>query len=250
MIHRDCVAGCARAVPCTPHTHAAQSIKIRRYVACCFLRSLAHQSAEKKVALCRHGAVAALQRAMHVFRAVARVQTVAISCLHVLAFVEANRAEIGGRQCIALVVSSSPYAIYAATQKTQPARAPSSMPNALVCVEANRTGGDDEKRRGGASRCEFSCCCWRLNAHTHARCAQVNALRTHEGDGVLVLCGCRLLQMIALNDAFKLPLLEEGAVAAVFRCMARHPTPEVTGQCCGFFYFLADHVRACICILF
>ena len=66
---------------------------------------------------------------------------------------------------------------------------------------------------------------------------------------MLVLCGCRLLQMVALNDAFKLPLLEEGAVAAVFRCMARHPTPEVTGQCCGFFYFLADHVRriGCCC---
>ena len=107
------------------------------YIACCFLRSLAHQSDAKKVALCHQGAVRALQHSMHVFRASARVQTVAISCLHVLAFVEANRAEIGQRSCVGLVVG---------------------------------------------------------------------ALQAHMDDAILVLCGCRLLQMVALNDAFKVRL--------------------------------------------
>ena len=144
------------------------------YIACCFLRSLAHQSDENKVALCNNGAVQALQRSMRVFRASARVQTVAISCLHVLAFVEVNRQQIGQRECIRIVVDS---------------------------------------------------------------------LRQHLDDAVLALCGCRLLQMIALNDAFKILLLEEGSVDVVFRCMSRHPTPEISSQCCGFFYFLADQVR-------
>ena len=149
------------------------------YVACCFLRSLAHQSDAKKVALCEQGAVATLQRSMQVFRASVRVQTVAISCLHVLAFVEVNREAIGQPSCIASVVE---------------------------------------------------------------------ALRQHMDTEVLVLCGCRLLQMIALNDSFKVHLLQEGSVEVVFQCMSRHLTPDIASQCCGFFYFLADQV--CVCGVF
>ena len=143
------------------------------YSACTFLRSLAHQTDEKKVALCQQGAVTTLQHSMQVFRASARVLTVAISCLHVLAFVEDNRQPIGQPATIGLVV---------------------------------------------------------------------DALRQHVDNTVLALCGCRLLQMIALNDEFKPDLLRAGAVDVACGYMAANLTPDLASQCCGFFYFLADQV--------